>query len=46
MSASFDGYLPIVERLLAAAAQPDLQRKVLLVQWGWEVMQSTKPFGT
>ena len=43
LSASFRGRLPIVERLLAAGAQPDLQNKVLLVQWGWEVVQSTKP---
>ena len=32
MSASFRGHLPIVERLLVAWAQPDLQEKVLLVQ--------------
>ena len=32
MSASFRGHLPIVERLLAAGAQADLQKKVLLVQ--------------
>ena len=45
MSASFRGHLPIVERLLAAGAQPDLQKKVLLVQWRWEVVHSTKPLG-
>ena len=45
MFASFRGHLPIVERLLVARAQPDLQMKVLLVQWGWEVVQSTKPLG-
>ena len=45
MSASSGGHLPIVERLLAAGAQPDLQMKVLLVQWRWEVVQSTKPVG-
>ena len=45
MSASSRGHLPIVERLLAAGAQPDLQTKVLLVQWRWEVVQSTKPLG-
>ena len=28
MAASFRGHLPIVERLLAAGAQPDLQKKV------------------
>ena len=31
MAASFEGHLPIVERLLAAGVQPDLQRKVLLI---------------
>ena len=45
MIASFRGHLAIVERLLAAGAQPDLQMKVLLVQWRWEVVQSTKPLG-
>ena len=45
MSASSRGHLPIVERLLAAGAQPDVQTKVLLVQWRWEVVQSTKPLG-
>ena len=45
MSASSRGYLPIVERLLAEGAQPDLQEKVLLVQCGWEVVQLTKPLG-
>ena len=45
MSSSSRGHLPIVERLLAAGAQPDLQEKVLLVQWRWEVVQSTKPLG-
>ena len=45
MSASFRGHLPIVERLLAAGAQPDLQKKVLLVQWRWEVVHSTKSLG-
>ena len=40
MAASFGGHLPIVERLLSAGAQPDLQEKVLLVQWRWEVEQS------
>ena len=35
----------MVERLLAAGAQPDLQKKVLLVQWRWEVVQPTKPLG-
>ena len=45
MSASSGGHLPIVERLLAAGAQPDMQKKVLLIQWGWEVMQSTKSLG-
>ena len=43
MSASSGGHLPIVERLLAAGAQPDLQMKVQLIQW--EVMQLTKPLG-
>ena len=43
MAASFRGHLPIVERLLAAGAQPDLQKKVLLIQWWSEVVQSTKP---
>ena len=38
MAASSEGHLTIVERLLAAGAQPDLQKKVLLVQWTWEVI--------
>ena len=45
MAASFTGHLPIVERLLAAEAQPDLRMKVQLIQWGWEVGQSTNPLG-
>ena len=45
MSASSRGHLSIVERLLAAGAKPDLQKKVLLVQWRWEVMQSAKSLG-
>ena len=43
MSASSGGHLPIVERLLAAGARPDLQMKVQLIHW--EVMQLTKPLG-
>ena len=45
MTASSGGHFPIVERLLAAGAQPDLQKKVLLIQWGCEVVQSMKPLG-
>ena len=40
MAASSGGHLPIVERLLAAGAQPDLQKKVPLVQWGWKVIDA------
>ena len=43
MAASSEGHLPIVERLLAAGALPDQQKKVFLSHW--TVMQSTKSLG-